>query len=129
MAIWEGSGNVIALDVLRALRREPAAAEAFDAELAAARGVYRTFDGHHDRLRARLATAAASASDDPAAAEAAVRPLVAALAVALQASLLIRTAPAAVADAFVAARLGPERGALYGELPSGLDLAALTARA
>lgn len=129
MAIWEGSGNVIALDVLRALRREPAAAEAFDGELAAARGVYRTFDGHHDRLRARLASAAASASDDPASAEAAVRPLVAALAVALQASLLIRSAPGAVADAFVAARLGPERGALYGELPAGLDLAALTARA
>ncbi|MGO4593248.1 acyl-CoA dehydrogenase family protein [Leifsonia sp. 2TAF2] len=127
MAIWEGSGNVIALDVLRALRREPAAWEAFDTELAAARGVYRTFDGHHDRLRARVA--ALIACEPTADAEAAVRPLVAALALTLQASLLIRDAPAAVADAFVAARLGPERGSLYGELPSGLDLAALLARA
>ncbi|MGN6762571.1 MAG: acyl-CoA dehydrogenase family protein [Leifsonia sp.] len=125
MAIWEGSGNVIALDVLRALRREPAAWEAFDAELAAARGVYRTFDGHHDRLRARVA--AVSASDD--AADASIRPLVASLALALQASLLIRHASEPVADAFVAARLGPERGSLYGELPTGLALAALAARA
>jgi putative acyl-CoA dehydrogenase len=129
MAIWEGSGNVIALDVLRALRREPAAWEAFDRELAAARGVYRTFDAHHDRLRARVASCVAAAESDPSAAEAAVRPLVAALAVALQASLLIRDAPDPVADAFVAARLGPERGSLYGELPSGLPLAPLLTRA
>ncbi|MEV8212418.1 acyl-CoA dehydrogenase family protein [Leifsonia sp. NPDC077715] len=129
MAIWEGSGNVIALDVLRALRREPAAWGAFDAELAAARGVYRTFDAHHDRLRARVASCVASADADPVAAEASVRSLVSVLAVALQASLLIRDAPAPVADAFVAARLGPERGSLYGELPTGLDLAALLARA
>ena len=129
MAIWEGSGNVIALDVLRALRREPAAWEAFDAELASARRVYRTFDAHHDRLRARIASCVASADADPAVVEASVRPLVASLALGLQASLLVRDAPAPVADAFVAARLGPERGALYGELPSGLDLAALTARA
>ncbi|MDN4595572.1 acyl-CoA dehydrogenase family protein [Leifsonia virtsii] len=129
MAIWEGSGNVIALDVLRALRREPAAWEAFDAELAGARGVYRTFHAHHDRLRARVASCVAGADADPAGAEAAVRPLVAALALALQASLLIRDAPDPVADAFVAARLGPERGSLYGELPSGLSLAPLIARA
>ncbi|MGO4537023.1 acyl-CoA dehydrogenase family protein [Leifsonia sp. 2MCAF36] len=126
MAIWEGSGNVIALDVLRALRREPDPWQAFDAELAAARGVYRTFDAHHDRLRARVSAVVASA--DAAAAESSVRPLVASLAVALQASLLIRDAPAPVADAFVAARLGPERGSLFGELPPGLDLPTLLTR-
>jgi putative acyl-CoA dehydrogenase len=119
MAIWEGSGNVIALDVLRALTREPASAEAFDAELAAARGANAVFDAHHDRLRRALAAAD----------ESTVRSLVAALAVGLQASLLLRHAPAAVADAFVASRLGPDRGALYGELPAGLDLSALVARA
>lgn len=119
MAIWEGSGNVIALDVLRALGREPASREAFDAELAAARGSHAEFDAHHDRLRAALATADESSA----------RPLVAALAVALQAALLIRHAPAPVADAFVAARLGPDRGSLYGELPHGLDPAAIVARA
>ena len=99
------------------------------AELAAARGVYRTFDAHHDRLRARVASCVAGADADPGAAEAAVRPLVAALSLALQASLLIRDAPDPVADAFVAARLGPERGSLYGELPSGLALTPLVARA
>jgi putative acyl-CoA dehydrogenase len=128
MAIWEGSGNVIALDVLRALRREPAAWQAFDAELAQARGVYRTYDAHHDRFRAQVARLAAG-TDDETGAEASVRSLVAALAVALQAALLIRHASPPVADAFVAARLGAERGALYGELPSGLDLTALAARA
>jgi putative acyl-CoA dehydrogenase len=118
MAIWEGSGNVIALDVLRALGREPASRDAFDAELAAARGAHAVYDAHHDRLRAAL-----HAAD-----ESSARSVVAALAVALQASLLLRHAPAAVADAFVAARLGPDRGGLYGELPAGVDAAAVAAR-
>ncbi|UAJ78402.1 acyl-CoA dehydrogenase family protein [Leifsonia sp. ZF2019] len=119
MAIWEGSGNVIALDVLRALAREPASREAFDAELAAARGTHPEYDAHHDRLRIALDTADESSA----------RSTVSALAVALQASLLIRHAPPAVADAFVAARLGPERGSLYGELPRGVDTVAVAARA
>ncbi|WP_314148960.1 acyl-CoA dehydrogenase family protein [uncultured Leifsonia sp.] len=119
MAIWEGSGNVIALDALRAIAREPESVAAFDAELALARGAHPLFDAHHDALRSRLAGAT----------EEGARPLAAALAVALQAALLLRHAPSAVGDAFVAARLGPDRGSLYGELPSGLDLAALTARA
>ncbi|CAM5349103.1 acyl-CoA dehydrogenase family protein [Leifsonia shinshuensis] len=119
MAIWEGSGNVIALDVLRALRREPASVQAFDAELATARGTHAAFDTHHDRLRRAVASADESTA----------RGLVAGLALALQASLLIRHAPAAVADAFVAGRLGPDRGSLYGELPAGVDATAIVARA
>ncbi|GAA4145125.1 acyl-CoA dehydrogenase family protein [Leifsonia shinshuensis] len=119
MAIWEGSGNVIALDVLRALGREPASVEAFDAELAAARGTHAAFDTHHDRLRRAIASADESTA----------RGLVAGLALALQASLLIRHAPAAVADAFVAGRLGPDRGSLHGELPAGVDATAIVARA
>jgi putative acyl-CoA dehydrogenase len=119
MAIWEGSGNVIALDVLRALTRERESVAAFDAELASARGSHSACDAHHDRLRHALREAGESSA----------RALVAALAVALQASLLIRHSPPAVADAFVAARLGPDRGSLYGELPPGLDLSALVARA
>jgi putative acyl-CoA dehydrogenase len=119
MAIWEGSGNVIALDVLRALGREPAGVEAFDAELAAARGANTVYDAHHDRIRGLLASADESSA----------RRVVAALAVGLQASLLLRHAPAAVADAFVAARLGPERSALYGELPAGVDAGAVAERA
>lgn len=123
MAIWEGSGNVIALDVLRALSREPASVEAFDAELASARGAHAAYDAHHDRLRRTIADAEAGADESRA------RSMVAALAVALQASLLIRHAPAAVADAFVASRLGPDRGSLYGELPAGVDTVALAGRA
>jgi putative acyl-CoA dehydrogenase len=126
MAVWEGSGNVIALDVLRALGRETASSEAFDAELSAARGLHPWFDAHHDRLRARLADASAAEGGMP---QQQARSLVAALAVALQASLLLRTAPPTVGEAFVAARLGPDRGALYGELPGGLDLAGIVARA
>jgi putative acyl-CoA dehydrogenase len=130
MAIWEGSGNVIALDVLRALTREPASAEAFDLELSAARGLDPVFDDHHDRLRTRLRELAAvgPTSADPSTV-AQVRPLVAALATGLQAALLLTTAPDAVGRAYVSARLGPDRGSLYGELPAGLDLAALVARA
>lgn len=128
MAIWEGSGNVIALDVLRAIQREPESLAAFDTELAAARGVHPVFDAHHDALRA---TVAGLAGSDPRDAEAAVRPLVAALALALQASLLLRHAPDAVGAAFVDARLGDARGALYGELPASARSAipALVARA
>ena len=119
MAIWEGSGNVIALDALRALRREPAAWEAFDAELQLSRGVHALFDAHHDRLRSRVAEAD----------EGSARALAASLALALQAAELIRHAPAPVADAFVVSRLGDDRGALYGELPTGVDVRALVARA
>jgi putative acyl-CoA dehydrogenase len=126
MAIWEGSGNVIALDVLRAITREPASAEAFDGELSASRGIHPLFDEHHDRMRARLQEVAGL---DEADAASRVRSLVAGLAVALQAALLLRTAPEAVGRGFVEARLGPSRGSLYGELPRGLDLAAIVTRA
>lgn len=128
MAIWEGSGNVIALDVLRAIQREREALEAFDAELAAARGVHPAFDAHHDALRA---TVAALVTADARDAQAAVRPLVASLALALQASLLLRHAPHPIGDAFVDARLGEARGSLYGELPAAARAAipALIARA
>ncbi|WP_223691164.1 acyl-CoA dehydrogenase family protein [Leifsonia poae] len=126
MAVWEGSGTVIALDVLRALTREPASAEAFDLELEAARGIHPLFDAHHDRVRARLRELPAL---EPADAQATVRSLVAALAVALQASLLLRHAPSAVGEAFAVTRLGPDRGAQYGELPSGVPTRSLLARA
>ncbi|WP_029144583.1 acyl-CoA dehydrogenase family protein [Microbacterium luticocti] len=125
MAIWEGSGNVIALDVLRAMAREPQCVEAFDAELETARGTDPRLDAHLDRTR-RLAREVAA---DPQPATRA-RELVAALALALQGSLLVRTAPAAVADAFTASRLTDgATGHLYGALPPGVDAAAVAARA
>ena len=126
MAVWEGSGNVIALDVLRVLTKEPDAVEAFDAEVGVARGVNAMFDAHVDATRA---LARLVASSEPDAASRSARRLVADLALSLQASLLIRHAPSAVADAFVASRFGPDRGHLYGELPPTADLAAIIDRA
>ncbi len=126
MAIWEGSGNVIALDVLRARAREPDSAEAFAAEVELAAGAHPVLDAHWSRTRALLTELAAA--DDGAASGASARRLVEDLAVALQASLLLRHAPSPVAEAFVAARLGADRGRLYGVLPRGTDLQAILAR-
>jgi putative acyl-CoA dehydrogenase len=125
MAVWEGSGNVIALDVLRALAREPESFDAFDAEVSLAAGTSRVFDAH---LASTRALAREVAGMDSAAAAVQARRLVAALALSLEASLLLRTAPHAVADAFAASRLGEDRGALYGELPAGTDLTAILSR-
>jgi putative acyl-CoA dehydrogenase len=126
MAVWEGSGNVIALDVLRALAREPESLHAFDTEVGLAAGASATFDAHLASTRA-LVREVATADPDVAARHA--RRLVAELALSLQASLLLRGAPAAVADAFVESRLGPDRSHLYGELPASADLSAILARA
>jgi len=119
-AIWEGSGNVIALDVLRAIAREPEALDALLGELRLARGADRRFDAWLARLEAELA--------DPSGAEGRARRLVERLALALQGSLLLRGAPAALGDAFCAGRLG-EGGLAFGTLPPGLDLDAILERA
>jgi putative acyl-CoA dehydrogenase len=126
MAVWEGSGNVIALDVLRALAREPESYEAFDAEVGKAAGVSATFDAHLASTR-RLVREMATAETDAASRQA--RRLVAELAISLQGSLLIRHAPDAVSDAFVESRLGPDRAHLYGELPASADLRGILERA
>lgn len=125
MAIWEGSGNVIALDVLRAMAREPESVEAVDRELASALGVHPAYDAHIATTRTLLGRTMAQPDRAPAQA----RRLVEALALALQGAVLIREAPAAVADAFVAARLGADRSLEYGALAPGLDLASLVSRA
>jgi putative acyl-CoA dehydrogenase len=118
-SIWEGSGNVAALDVLRATVKEPEGLPAFLAECELARGGNARLDSHLDRLRTRAV---------PAEPEFEARRLVEELALALQASLLVRHAPAPVADAFCAARLG-EGGRVYGTLPSGVDADAIARRA
>jgi putative acyl-CoA dehydrogenase len=125
MAIWEGSGNVIALDVLRALEREPESAAAFDAEVALAAGEHPLLDAHIESTR-RLLRKVAGADVSLAATHA--RRLVEQLALALQASLLVRTAPNSISDAFIGARLGEGRGHLYGVLPVGADLMAIIER-
>jgi putative acyl-CoA dehydrogenase len=122
-AIWEGAGNVIALDVLRALQRSAAAGEAFVAELAQARGADRVFDRELDRLQQTLAAPTAEVE-----AEADARRLVEQLAVCWGASLCLRHEPA-VADAYVRSRLDGGRGTEFGTLPHELDLAGLARRA
>ncbi|WP_435271736.1 DNA alkylation response protein [Streptomyces parvulus] len=119
LSIWEGSGNVNALDVLRALGRSPATAHALFAELALARGA----DARLDAAVARLQTGLTGASETGA------RRLVELMALTLQASLLVRHAPPAVADAFCATRLGGDWGHAFGTLPDSADLDGVLARA
>ena len=125
MAIWEGSGNVIALDVLRALEREPESAATFDAEVSLASGGSPLLDAHFDSTRRLLREVVGA---DAAVAARQARRLVEMLALALQASLLVRNAPSAVSDAFIGARLGEERGHLFGVLPVGTDLVSILDR-
>lgn len=125
MAIWEGSGNVIALDVLRALGREPDSADAFFAEVGQASGAHPDFDAHLARTKKLLS----ELRDSQDAAPAHARRLTEWLALALQASLLLRYAPSEVGDGFASVRLGGEGGRLYGALPRGVNTRAVVRRA
>ncbi len=120
-AIWEGSGNVQCLDTLRALQKEPDTLDAFFAEVAEARGA----DARFDRFLAQLQNDFADISDF----QYRARNLVDRMALALQASLLLRHSPSEVADAFCASRLEQGGGLNYGNLPSGTDAAAIIKRA
>nr|WP_232333718.1 acyl-CoA dehydrogenase family protein [Agromyces laixinhei] len=126
LAIWEGSGNVIALDVLRVLAREPQAFEAFFAEVGAAAGASGVFD---EALAAAVALVRETSTMSPDAAASVARELTERLALVLQGSLMLRHSPAPVAEAFVRSRLGGEGGAQYGVLPRGVDVGAILARA
>ncbi len=119
--IWEGSGNVIALDVLRAAAKQPESVTVFLDEVRQARGADRRLDALTESLAAELAA--------PAELEARARRIAGRMALALQASLLIRGAPQAVADGFCAARLGEGLSGVYGELPAGIDQQAIVERA
>ncbi|MGZ4626804.1 MAG: acyl-CoA dehydrogenase family protein, partial [Kineosporiaceae bacterium] len=121
-SVWEGSGNVNALDVLRALRRSPATADALLAEIGLARGG----DARLDAFARAVAEDVRAALGAPGVqAEWGARSLVVRMALALQAALLVRHAPAAVADAFCTSRLVPAAGAgaTLGTLPAGIDAA------
>ncbi|MEU4493490.1 acyl-CoA dehydrogenase family protein [Streptomyces sp. NBC_00210] len=120
-SIWEGSGNVQALDVLRALQREPQALNAFLQEVGKARGADHRLDGAIKDLLTELA--------DLNGVEARARRLVERMALVLQGSLLVRWAPPEVADAFCASRLGRDWGTAFGTLPDTLDLASVVERA
>ena len=123
-SIWEGSGNVAALDVLRAMVKEPEGLPAFLEECSLAAGADRRLDAHLDRVRGLAVKVFESGEPQFSA-----RRVVEDLAVALQASLLVRGAPPAVADAFCAARLAGGGGRVYGTLPAGVDAAAIVDRA
>ncbi|HSA59461.1 MAG TPA: isovaleryl-CoA dehydrogenase [bacterium] len=118
-AVWEGSGNVIALDVLRAAQKEPKTLEALIAEIKKASDI--RLDHHLDRI---LNAAKKIPAD-----ESLARRLVEGLALALQASLLLRRGHPAVAEAFLASRLGGDWGHAFGTLPATADLAAIIERA
>ncbi|WP_326543284.1 isovaleryl-CoA dehydrogenase [Pseudorhodoferax sp.] len=117
-SIWEGAGNIMALDLLRVLRKGDVAA-ALAAELTPARG-----HAALDRMAAALPQRIAQVAG-----EVEARRLAEDIALAVQAALLVRQAPAAVADAFCASRLGGDWGRSYGSLPAACDFDAIIARA
>jgi putative acyl-CoA dehydrogenase len=120
MSVWEGAGNVAALDVLRAIAKEPEGLPAFLGECRLAAGADPRFDDHMRRLESSLA------GEDP---QWHARRIVEDLGVALQAALLLRHAPPAVGDAFCASRLAGDGGHAYGTLPSTTDFEGIVERA
>ena len=120
-SIWEGSGNVICLDVLRAMAHGPEPVDAFFAELALASGADPRLDAWTAALRADVARLDA--------AETRARRLVERMALALQGALLVQHGDAAVAAAFCASRLTDDHGLAFGTLPAGLDFERIVSRA
>ena len=118
-SIWEGSGNIQCLDVLRALAREPQVLPALEAELATVAGHDPVFDAACDALRARLAAGPQ---------EAQARSITEALALLLQSAVLL-AADSPLAPAFVRSRLGGGHGLAFGTLAGGTDFGAILARA
>ena len=119
-SVWEGSGNVNALDVLRALAKQPEVLQSFFDEVALAAGADPRLDAFSASVRAEFA--------DLSDVESRARRIVERLALALQGSLLVRNAPAPIADAFCASRLGGDWGHAFGTLPAGTDFEAIIDR-
>jgi putative acyl-CoA dehydrogenase len=120
-SIWEGSGNVQCLDVLRAMARNPTAVEAFAAEVGEGAVADRRLGEFGRKLRDDLAS-------DPETLETRARSLVERMALALQGSLLARYGDPAVADAFCASRLDGDAGLAFGTLPAGTDFGRIIKR-
>ncbi len=120
-SIWEGSGNVMGLDVLRAIGREPDAIPAFMAEVEQARGNHPNLDRAIDDLRDELA--------NPDGIEARMRMVTEMIALTLQGALLTNHGTPEVAEAFCASRLAARYRGAFGTLPSGCDLDAIITRA
>ncbi|UGT39043.1 acyl-CoA dehydrogenase family protein [Nocardia yamanashiensis] len=121
MSIWEGSGNVAALDALRAMGRQPETVEAFFNEVNLARGGNRYLDEAIDRIGKELT--------DFADIEYRARRVIELMALVLQGAQLVRHGHAAVADAFCGSRFGGDWGIAFGTLPVGVDTEAILQRA
>jgi putative acyl-CoA dehydrogenase len=119
--IWEGTGNVICLDVLRAMQREPETVTVFLDEVRKAKGANARLDAFTDEVERRLQKLSEF--------EPVARRIVEMMAFALQASLLLRHSSPAVADAFCATRLDGDWGQAFGTLPKGVDTQAIVDRA
>jgi putative acyl-CoA dehydrogenase len=121
VSIWEGSGNVAALDTLRAMVRQPETIDAFFSEVERATGADARYDDALALLRKEF-----SDKDEL---QYRARRVVERMALVLQAALLIRHGNQSVADAFVASRLSGDWGVAFGTLPTGLDTATILERA
>jgi putative acyl-CoA dehydrogenase len=118
--IWEGSGNVISLDVLRALVKTPETFDAFFTEVEQAKGADRRLDAYVEETKSEFA--------EPTTLEVRARRVVERMALSLQGSLMVRHAPPALADAFMASRLEGDSGRAFGTLPAGVDFEAIIDR-
>ncbi|GAC67641.1 acyl-CoA dehydrogenase family protein [Gordonia soli] len=125
LSVWEGSGNVAALDVLRAMVKQPETVEAFLGEVSASRGA----DPHLDAAVTKLGVDLSGlATGSPDVAQYAARRVVGDMATILQGSLLIRHGHPEVAEAFCVSRLGADHGDVFGTLPAGLEVSAILDR-
>lgn len=133
LAVWEGSGNVIVLDVIRAMGRDPHSVKALTTFFEGALGTHALYDARYDRLAGEVQQAMTALASQDATAEADVqrhgRVLVEDLALMLQAAILIQHAPQEIAASFVLARLSENGGHLYGAMPDGVALDVLIDRA
>jgi putative acyl-CoA dehydrogenase len=120
-SIWEGSGNVMCLDVLRAIHREPQSLDALRSELTAATGL----NADYDRFLAGIENDVRDQAD----AELRARQIVESLAIALEASVLLKANNAQIADAFIASRIAARRSGIYGTLATGTPFRAIIDRA
>ncbi|KFZ31073.1 acyl-CoA dehydrogenase [Pseudidiomarina salinarum] len=119
-AIWEGSGNIQCLDVLRAISKQPEVLDAYFTEIKAARGGNKYLDRAVNRLQDAFADTSNMAYR--------ARSIVDQLALTLQGALLVQHAPNNLSDAFCASRLGDQPHSNYGTLPQGIDVEALITR-
>jgi putative acyl-CoA dehydrogenase len=118
-SMWEGTGSINALDVLRAMSMQPRSMEVLLGEVDRGRGADQRLDSAMDEVAGFLQAAAREARRDPGAVEGGARWMVERLAVVLQAALLVRYAPAPVSSAYLATRVAGGGGALFGTLPVG----------